>query len=266
MKTPDDPATREAAPKRLRRRILILPTSFTVGNIFFGFYSIICALRGEYDIAAKLIGLSWLCDALDGKIARMAHATSDFGLQLDSIADVIGFGVAPALLLMMWGLQPLDRGGIFWGAAFIYLICGAMRLARFNISAQNLRHFVGMPIPAAGTLIAALVYLFPERVNRPGASWALVALACGLGALMISTIRYPSLKFVGLTKGKSHFNVFLLALLIVTIYMFSQYVLFAITVVYAASGLIMKLYALSRRKRGQEPLPLHAPDAASERH
>lgn len=254
------------APRRLRRKILILPTSFTVGNIFFGFFSIICALRGDFELAARLIGLSWLCDALDGKIARMANATSDFGLQLDSLADVVAFCVAPALLLVLWGLQPMDRNSILWVAAFIYLICGAMRLARFNISAQNLKHFVGMPTPAGGTLIAALVHMFPDRVLMPWISWLLAALVCGLGALMISTMRYPSMKFVSLSKGKSHINVFFLAMIIAAIYMFSKFVLLALAVIYAGSGPVTKLWALARRKRTVDPLPLHTTDPTSEHH
>lgn len=256
----------EAAPKRLRRKILILPTSFTVGNIFFGFYSVVCSLRGDYDSAAKLIGLSWLCDVLDGRIARLTNATSDFGLQLDSLADVIAFGMAPAVLLMTWGLQPAERNGILWVSAFIYLICAAMRLARFNVSAQSLKHFVGMPTPAAGTLIAALVHMFPQRVVRPSIAWVLAGLACGLGALMISTLRHPSLKFIGLTKGRSHFNVFILAIIIGLVYMFSQVVLLAITTAYASSGLVMKLYSLARRKRGPDGMALHTSDPTSEHH
>jgi len=267
MARTDDTLEPRPAPRRLRRRILILPTAFTTGNLFFGYYSVICSMRGDYDTAAKLIGLSWLCDILDGKIARMANATSDFGLQFDSLADVVAFGVAPSVLLILWGLQPLERQSILWVAGFIYLVCAAMRLARFNVSAQNLKSFAGMPSPAAGTLIAAIVYMFPKAIIEPPFNWLLAALTCGLGALMISTIRYPSLKFISLTKGKSHLNVFLLALLIVAIFMFSQYVLLGLAVTYASSGAVMKLYAMARRRRHPEPVPpLPAPDAPPERH
>jgi CDP-diacylglycerol--serine O-phosphatidyltransferase len=233
--------------KRLRRKIVILPSIFTVANVFCGFYAIIASINGEFDNAAKSIGWAWVCDVLDGKIARLVHATSDFGLQLDSLADVISFCVAPMILLVLWGLQPV--GPIGQLAAFIYLICGTMRLARFNIQTVNLKHFVGMPTPAGGTLIAALVHFSSDSVTDKSMAIALTFLAALLGFLMISTMRYPNFKSVSLTKGKSHFNILIIGIVIVAVYLYSYVVLLGLTSVYAFSGLLMKFLSPLRRKK-----------------
>ncbi len=260
----DEPNRNPKREKRLRRKILILPSIFTVGNIFCGFFAIVSGLRGDYDNAAKAIGWAWVCDVFDGRIARLTNTTSNFGLQLDSLADVISFGVAPTVLLMVWGFQPIELFGLGWVAAFVYLICGAMRLARFNTQVQNLKHFVGMPIPAGGTLIAAIVHFSYEPVANQTMAALIACLGFGLAFLMISTIRYPSLKFFSLTKGRSHLNILLLGLIIVAVYRYSQIVLLGLTSTYVASGLIMKLGSVFRRHRGVDSTHFHAIDSFSE--
>ncbi|RPJ86659.1 MAG: CDP-diacylglycerol--serine O-phosphatidyltransferase, partial [Acidobacteria bacterium] len=130
-------------PKRkLRRSVYLLPSMFTVGNMFAGFFAVVATLNGHYQSAAIAIGIAVVLDGLDGRVARMANATSDFGIQLDSLADVISFGIAPAILLYSWGFTEL--GNFARLSAFVFLICGAMRLARFNIQNKNLKSFMGL--------------------------------------------------------------------------------------------------------------------------
>ncbi len=143
----------------LGRSIFVLPSLFTVGNIFCGYYSILSTMHGNYGQAANAIGMAIVFDSLDGLIARLTNSTSGFGLQLDSLADVISFGIAPSVLALCWGLSNVDQR-LAWVAAFTFTICGAMRLARFNIQTGNLKHFVGLPIPAGGGAIAAVVHFF----------------------------------------------------------------------------------------------------------
>ena len=135
--------------RKARRGIYLLPSAFTVANVFCGFYAIICTMRGELGLGGVLIGLAILFDTLDGRVARFANATSEFGKEFDSLADQVSFGVAPMVLAYQWGLHLWPRLG--WLIGFLFVICGAMRLARFNIrqSTSDKRFFVGFPIPAA---------------------------------------------------------------------------------------------------------------------
>ena len=155
---------REDRPHRFRRGVYLLPSLFTVANLFCGYACVVYATRADFDTAALFIGIAMVLDTLDGLIARLTNSTSAFGVQLDSLADVVSFGMAPAILAFTWGLWPLKRLG--WAAGFIYVTAAAMRLARFNIqttTAADKRHFVGLPSPAAGAVIASTVYLWPGR-------------------------------------------------------------------------------------------------------
>jgi CDP-diacylglycerol--serine O-phosphatidyltransferase len=237
--------------KRFRRTISLIPTIFTVGNIFFGFYSIISVFHGQFDQAARLIGFAVICDMLDGRLARLTNTTSEMGMQLDSLSDVISFGVAPAILINFWVFQQVTPIG--WIApfgmltSFIFVICGAMRLARFNVMAPGHKDFVGMPIPAAGGFIAALVHLIkvPEK-TLTGAVFMLV-IVYALALLMISTIRYPGFKNLQPAKGRS-INVLFLAILVAGIYFYSEIVLILLASLYALSGLALKLYSSFRSR------------------
>ncbi len=244
--------------RRLGRSIYILPSLFTVGNIFCGYYAIIATMHGKYDLAAQAIGVAMILDTLDGKIARLTHSTSLFGLQLDSLADVISFGIAPSILAFSWGMQDLDYR-LGWIAAFTFTICGAMRLARFNVQAGSLKHFVGMPIPAGGGSIAAIVHFFGEPPANPVASGFMVAAVGLLAFLMISTFKYSSLK--NLTLGRrSHFTILAIALLVALIYNYSDWTLLGMAVVYVFSGPVVRLSHLLHHKRHQpEEIHLHDP-------
>ncbi|MBI3939795.1 MAG: CDP-diacylglycerol--serine O-phosphatidyltransferase [Acidobacteria bacterium] len=226
--------------KAPRRSVFILPSAFTVGNIFCGFFALISTMHGNYDEAAKAVGIAIVLDGLDGRLARMANATSEFGLQLDSLADVISFGLAPAILMAAWGLAPLGDYGIF--TAFVFLICGTMRLARFNTQAAGLKQFIGMAIPAGAGMVAAVVHFVKTPVSDPVKANLLAILVLVLSFLMISRIRYFSLKQLHLGRGKSHLNILLLSVLLALIYFYSQIVLLVLACGYAASGPLARLF------------------------
>ena len=147
--------------RRFRRGVYLLPSMFTMGNMFCGYACIVYSMRGEFATAAPFIGLAIVLDMLDGRIARMTGSTSQFGVEFDSMADIISFGVAPAIMSFAWGLQPLGRLG--WAAGFIFVAAAAVRLARFNIQSgsQDKRYFVGMPNPSAASMPAATVFMYP---------------------------------------------------------------------------------------------------------
>lgn len=232
--------------RKLKRSVFLLPTMFTVGNIFAGFYAVISTFNGDHGYAAIAIGIAVVLDGLDGRIARMTGATSDFGVQLDSLADVVSFGIAPAVLIYSWGLE--DLGNFARLAAFVFLICGTMRLARFNIQVQDLKHFAGLPIPAGAGLLAATVHLFGEPVDSNLFRYFLIGITYAVSFLMISTIRYSSLKRLNLTRGRSHLNVLFLALIVAGIIWYSQHVLMLISSIYVGSGVVSRIYRLIKHR------------------
>ena len=183
-----------ARPQRFRRGVYLLPSMFTVANMFCGWACIVYAMRGDYVTAAPFVGFAMVLDLLDGRIARLADATSDFGVEFDSLADIISFGVAPATLVFSWGLEPLGRVG--WAVAFLWLTAAAVRLARFNIQTKggDKRYFVGLPSPAAAGVPAATVFAYPGRLEDPGAALGALAVVLVPAALMVSRIRFPQLR------------------------------------------------------------------------
>ena len=199
-----------------RKGIHILPSLFTTGNVFCGFYSFIAALNEKYYLAAWAIVLAIIFDVLDGRIARMTKTTSAFGMQYDSLADVISFGMAPAFICYAWVLKPFGRIG--WMAAFLYLLCSALRLARFNTTKPDIQgqHFIGLATPAAAAVIASIIIaiedLFGSRVP-PG---FMVAVVYILAFLMVSNIKYPAFKKFEFRKRVS-FTRFLLVVLVLYI-------------------------------------------------
>jgi CDP-diacylglycerol--serine O-phosphatidyltransferase len=240
--------------RRMGRSIYILPSLFTVGNIFCGYYAIMSTMNGHYDAAAQAIGIAIILDMLDGRIARLANATSGFGLQLDSLADLVSFGIAPSILAFVWGFQPVNQR-LGWIAGFTFVICGAMRLARFNVQAGNLRHFVGMPIPAAGGAVAATVHFFADPISDTVAGTVMVGVVFLLAFLMVSTVRYPSLKQLTLGR-KSHLTILLIALLVALVYNYSRWTLLVIAVAYSVSGIGGRLYSLLRHRKPSGEVPV----------
>ncbi len=227
--------------RRARRGIFILPSLLTVGNIFAGYASIIAAGRGDFTRAAVLLILAAVLDNLDGRVARLTGTSTEFGVQFDSLADVISFGIAPAFLITQWGMVPLGRLG--WVASFLFLVAGAMRLARFNIQAPTDRSFfVGLPIPAAAMVVATLVFYRPEPVTDPALSVAVLLLVLTLGGLMVSRLRYRSFKGLDTRSARQSFlTVGVLALLLALIAVNPQVVLLAVAILYMLSGLLPRL-------------------------
>jgi CDP-diacylglycerol--serine O-phosphatidyltransferase len=245
--------------RRFGRTVFVLPSIFTVANIFCGYYAILSTMSGMYQNAAYAIGIAIILDAMDGFIARLTSTSSDFGLQLDSLADIVSFGIAPSILALVWGLGNIDQR-LAWITAFSFVICGATRLARFNIQAGNLKHFVGLPIPAAGGSIAAVVHFFKEPVHSYWGSALMVAGVFLVSFLMISTVRYSSLKHLTLGR-KSHLAVLLIALLFALIFFLTRPTLLILAAAYGISGPILRLYSMIQRKKtGDNPAladPLH---------
>jgi CDP-diacylglycerol--serine O-phosphatidyltransferase len=236
---------------RIRRGVALLPGLFTMANMFCGYACIVYSLRGDFETAAPFIGFAVVLDMLDGRIARMTGTASDFGVELDSLADVISFGVAPAILSFAWGLSPLGRLGTFCG--FLFVSAAAMRLARFNIqsaSGGDKRYFVGMPSPAAAAIPAATVYAYPYGLHDYRAALPVLAMVLVPAMLMVSTIRFRSFKTIDLQSRRPYTVLLLIALGIALIATHPKYVLVALAYTYLASGFIELLVTRLRRRTG----------------
>ena len=251
--------------RRFRHGSAILPTIFTTGNLFLGFWSIIKTLDGRYgdpvhfSHAALLIGGAAILDMLDGRIARLTNTQSEFGAQLDSLADAVSFGVAPALLAYVWALAAVPRAG--WPAAFLFLVCGVMRLARFNVQRQvvDSRFFVGLAIPAGAVQIGVIVFAFPEPPTEHWQRAGLLALVVLLAFLMVSTFRYPSFKGIDLRQRRSYMTVLGIALLFFLVASHPEATCLTVASLYTVSGpLGWALGALRRRRETPPPVPAQA--------
>jgi CDP-diacylglycerol--serine O-phosphatidyltransferase len=231
-----------------RKSIYILPNLFTAAIHFCGFYAIISAMGERYEAAAVAIFLSGVLDGLDGRVARLTRSTSQFGVEFDSLADLVAFGVAPAILAFQWALAPFGRLG--WLAAFMYVVCGALRLARFNVqkSVEDVSYFKGLPIPAAACLIASLVLFVSFWEGELEArSYAILVMIYGLSFFMVSTIPYYSFKKLDFKRYKP-FNVLVSIILMALVIAYKPMVmLFLIMLLYTLSGPTVTFYRLYRR-------------------
>jgi CDP-diacylglycerol--serine O-phosphatidyltransferase len=247
----------DARARRLRRGVYLLPSMFTMANLFCGYACIVHSMRGELSTAALFIGFAFVLDMLDGRIARMTGTTSAFGLEFDSLADVVSFGVAPAILSFQWGLHPLGRIG--WAAGFLFVAAAAVRLARFNIQSgsQDKRYFVGMPSPAAACVPAATVFAYPQGFQSATHAVAVLAMVIIPALTMVSTIRFRSFKTFDLQTRRSSAVLVLVALGLVLLAAEPQYVLVAMAYTYLASGFIGFAWTRwHRRQHGaEEALP-----------
>ena len=249
--------------RHFRRGASILPSLFTTGNLFLGFLAIVRTLDGRFAEAAPLIGGAVVLDMLDGRIARLTHTQSEFGAQYDSLADAVSFGVAPALLAYSWALQLVPRAG--WPAAFLFLACGVLRLARFNVQRHVVdgRYFVGLPIPAGAAQVAAVVFVLPEARSERWEAIATLMLVVVLGFLMVSTFRYRSFKGVDLRRRRSYISVLGIALLFLIVAAQPEASLLAATGLYTASGpAAWALQALRRRPDPRPPVAVDQPQPA----
>ena len=246
----------------LRRGVSLLPSLFTLANLFCGWACVVHAMRGEFATAAPFIGFAVVLDMLDGRIARMTGTTSDFGVQLDSLADLISFGMAPAVLAFQWGLLPLGRIG--WAIGFMYLTAAALRLARFNIQVNtDKRYFIGLPSPAAAALVSATIFYFPEPLQTKPGAWLGVVMLMVPALLMVSTIRFQSFKTFDLGMRRGWRGLFLVAALIALLVSYPHEVLIGLAYAYFASGFIGELMGRSRRPEAtEEETDDHAKDAS----
>jgi CDP-diacylglycerol--serine O-phosphatidyltransferase len=231
--------------------------------LFLGFWSIVKTLDGRFAEAAPLVGGAVILDMLDGRIARLTNTQTEFGAQLDSLADAVSFGVAPALLSYCWALATFPRAG--WPAAFLFLACGVLRLARFNVQRHVVdgRFFVGLPIPAGAAQIAAIVFAVPEPPTERWQAVLVLSLVVALAFLMVSTFRYRSFKGVDLRRRRSYISVVGIALLFLLVAAHPEGSLLALTSLYTASGpLAWVVSSLRRRADPKEPPALDEPQPA----
>lgn len=233
--------------RRFRRGIYLLPTMFTVGNLFCGFFSLVRTFRGEFEQAALLIIVAAILDGIDGRVARLTGTVSQFGNEFDSLADLVSFGVAPALLVYHWALIPLGRIG--WLVAFLYVVCAGMRLARFNIQSSHVdrRYFTGLPSPSAGGAIASVAFAFPGVAIAGWLSGALAFAVGGLGLLMVGRLRYPSFKQLELRSRHSYLLVLPLAAMLVTIAIHPKLALLLLFLIYLFAAPVLYIWTFARR-------------------
>ncbi len=233
----------------LRKGIYILPNLFTSAGLFAGFYSIVATLNGDFERAAWAVIISGICDAADGRIARLTATTSKFGVEYDSLADLLAFGLAPALLVYEWALRPYGKWG--WSVAFLFVVCGALRLARYNVQIDNVEavSFKGLPIPAGAGMVVTTILLY-AKFDRPGPtqSPAILIVISLLALLMVSNLKFASFKELDLRRRKPFPVLLGIIVLLVLIVNEPQIVLFTIALLYVLHGPVWSLY-LWRKKR-----------------
>jgi CDP-diacylglycerol--serine O-phosphatidyltransferase len=247
---PQHPAAEGVVVRKRRKGIYILPNLFTLGGLFGGFYAVVMAMNGRFDMAAAGIFCAMVLDSLDGRVARMTNTQSAFGEQMDSLADMVSFGAAPALIAYEWALKGLGRWG--WIAAFVYCACAALRLARFNVNTAvvDKRYFQGLPSPAAAALVAGFIWLMTETgVKGYDVAWVMFAFALYAGLTMVTNVPFYSFKDIQMKKSVPFAVIVLIALGIAVINIHPPTVLFGLFVLYGLSG-----YALYgwRRFKGQQ--------------
>jgi CDP-diacylglycerol--serine O-phosphatidyltransferase len=285
----------------IKKGLYLLPSAFTAANVGMGYFAVMAALRGfqmldgvslgdpldgvaaqkvaaatmHFDNASRAIGWAILFDTLDGRIARLTKTTTEIGIQFDSIADVLTFGIAPAVLVYAWGYGSTFPDGsqlhkLGWFLSFMFLICGALRLARFNVQATRPRtlaegsakvdkkNFLGLPIPAAAGLLAALIHFAPRPLLTYGPDRStlyagiLMGVVAVLGGLMVSTIRYSSFKTLGAGKRSTIMVMPIIAAVGMLVWLYSRYVLLTIVLVYVLHGIIFRVFALFRSRPAEE--------------
>jgi CDP-diacylglycerol--serine O-phosphatidyltransferase len=232
-----DPIHSTAGEPRRSKGIYMLPNMVTLAALFGGFYAVVMAMNGRYDLATVAIFASMVLDSLDGRIARMTNTQSAFGEQMDSLSDMVSFGAAPALIAYEWTLRGLGRWG--WIAAFVYCACAALRLARFNVNTGvvDKRYFQGLPSPAAAALVAGFIWLMTEIGVKPDeVSWVMFALTLYAGLTMVTNVPFYSFKDLSLKRSVPFAALVLVALGIAVINIDPPTVLFLLFVVYGLSG------------------------------
>jgi CDP-diacylglycerol--serine O-phosphatidyltransferase len=247
---PQHPTGEGIVVRKRRKGIYILPNLFTLGGLFGGFYAVVMAMNGRFDMAAAGIFCAMVLDSLDGRVARMTNTQSAFGEQMDSLADMVSFGAAPALIAYEWALKGLGRWG--WIAAFVYCACAALRLARFNVNTAvvDKRYFQGLPSPAAAALVAGFIWLMTETgVKGYDVAWFMFVFALYAGLTMVTNVPFYSFKDIQMKKSVPFVVIVLIALGIAVINIHPPTVLFGLFVLYGLSGYV--LYGW-RKFKGQQ--------------
>jgi CDP-diacylglycerol---serine O-phosphatidyltransferase len=223
--------------------IYVLPNLFTLAALFGGFYAIVMAVNGHFDLAAIGVFCAMVLDSLDGRVARMTNTQSAFGEQMDSLSDMVSFGAAPALISYIWALKGLGRWG--WLAAFVYCACAALRLARFNVNTAvvDKRYFQGLPSPAAAALVAGFVWLMTDLdIHGPAVAWPMFALALYSGLTMVTNVPFYSFKDVSMKKSVPFAVIVLIAVAIAVINTDPPKVLFGVFMAYGFSGYVIYIW------------------------
>lgn len=248
-------------PHRFRRGVFLLPSLFTVANLFCGYSCVVYATRADFDSAALFIAVAMVLDTLDGYLARLTNSTTAFGVELDSLADVVSFGIAPSVLAFTWGLWPLQRLG--WAVGFLFVAGAAMRLARFNVQAKTTaatsdkRYFVGMPSPAAAGVIASTVYLWPYGLQDRRSALPAIAMVLLPAFLMVSTVRFRKVKAIDVGWRRSYFILFLAAVGIAVFVLHPRIAL--VMLAYGYMCWSIAAWAIGRLRKA--PAPTHRPYA-----
>jgi CDP-diacylglycerol--serine O-phosphatidyltransferase len=233
----------------VRKGIFLLPSTITLGGMFAGFFSIVSVLKGNFPTASWAIIVAGLFDTMDGWVARHTNTTTRFGIELDSLSDVIAFGAAPAILLYNWALAPFGRVG--WGVAFLFVACGALRLARYNIqmgSAEK-KSFTGMPIPAAAAVAAAMVVFYGKMGWNAHKSAFVLIVAILVSLLMVSTLRFHSFKEINIRERRPFWILVGIVVAIAVFVTHPEATLFVFTMLYLAVGIAENAWGFLTRKK-----------------
>ena len=234
----------------MRKGIYVLPNTLTLCSMLLGFYSILSSLQGNYEHAAGAILFATIFDGLDGWVARLTHSTTRFGIELDSLSDLVAFGVAPAVMIYKWSISPFGRIGT--AVAFFFAACGALRLARYNVQmgSTESKAFTGMPIPGAASVLASLVIFYYEFWDGvPEKNIFVLLLTTCLALLMVSTLKFHALKEIDFSKRKPFWILVAFVLFIAIMIIHPAIALFVFAMIYLAEGLLENLYVYYRKRK-----------------
>ena len=237
----------------MRKGIYVLPNTLTLCSMLLGFYSILSSLQGNYEHAAGAILFATIFDGLDGWVARLTNSTTKFGIELDSLSDLVSFGVAPAVMMYKWALAPFGRIG--WAAAFWFMACGALRLARYNVQmgSTESKSFTGMPIPGAAGIVASLVLFYHEVSDVAlGKNIFILVLTILLAFLMVSTLKYHGAKEINFKQRKPFWILVAFVLVVAIVIIHPQISLFIFAMIYLIGGIIENIFIFLRRRRAKQ--------------
>lgn len=239
--------------RKPKKGVYLLPNTITLCGMFAGFYAILSAINGNFLHAAWAIILANVFDGLDGWIARLTNTTTRFGIELDSLSDIVAFGVAPSIMMYKWALAPFGRVG--WAAAFLFVACGALRLARFNIQtgSPGSKAFKGMPIPGAATILASIVIFYYEFwTGMPEKNIFFPIITILLSLLMVSTLRYHGLKEIDFRERKPFWVLIVFVLALFVLFVHPQTAIFIFAMSYLLWGIIENVYLFLKKQKQKE--------------